>query len=197
MLAPIGRLRGTDRRADTYNVVAVTKPAARRFALPALSLHAVGMLLVPLAAIAVALVQPVDFDYWWQRRTGEYIVAHLAVPRTDPFSFTMQGRAWVDHEWLSQVLMYLANAMFGYLGLFLLFMALGVAAWWLVYRLLRAEGLGRDAGAGAVDRAGGVRGDVLASAAGDVHGVLRRAVHQRDVRGAAGRAADDCGGWRR
>ncbi len=142
MLAPIGRLRGTDRRADTYIVAAITKPVARRFALPALSVHAVGLVLVPLAAIAVALVQPVDFDYWWQRRTGEYIVAHLAVPRTDPFSFTMQGRAWVDHEWLSQVLMYLANAMFGYLGLFLLFMALGVAAWWLVYRLLRAEGLG-------------------------------------------------------
>jgi hypothetical protein len=100
------------------------------------------LLLVPLAAICVALVQPVDFDYWWHRRTGEYIIAHLAVPRTDPFSFTMQGHAWVDHEWLSQVLMYLSNSLFGYMGLFLLFMALGVAAWWLVYRLLRAEGLG-------------------------------------------------------
>ncbi|HYM29138.1 MAG TPA: hypothetical protein VET66_13385 [Steroidobacteraceae bacterium] len=122
-------------------MVAATKPAARRFSLPALSTHAVGLLLVPLAAIAVALVQPVDFDYWWQRRTGAWIIAHLAPPRSDPFSFTMQGKPWVDHEWLSQVLMFGADSVFGYLGLFLLFMALGVAAWWLVYRLLRTEGL--------------------------------------------------------
>lgn len=123
-------------------MVATTRPAAGRFALPAISTHTVGLLLVPLAAIAVALVQPVDFDYWWHRRTGEYIVTHLAVPRSDTYSFTMQGHAWTDHEWLSQALMFLADSAFGYLGLFLLFMALGGAAWWLVYRLLRSEGLG-------------------------------------------------------
>lgn len=119
-----------------------TAAARRRFALPALRTHDVGLLLVPLAAIAVALVQPVDFDFWWHRRTGEYIVRGLSLPRADPFSFTVQGRAWVDHEWLSQALIYVIDLAGGYLGVFAAFMALGVAAWWLVYRLLRSEGLG-------------------------------------------------------
>ena len=97
---------------------------------------------MPFAAVVVAMAQTVDFDYWWQRRSGEYIVRNLSIPRTDPFTFTAAGKAWVDHEWLSQALMYATESVFGYLGLFLAFMALGVAAWALVYRLLRSEGLG-------------------------------------------------------
>ncbi len=95
-----------------------------------------------MAAVAVALAQPADFDFWWHRRTGEMIVHSLAVPRSDPYSFTVAGKAWTDHEWLSQVLIYGADGVLGYFLTFLLFMALGVAAWWLVYRLLRDEGLG-------------------------------------------------------
>ena len=116
--------------------------ARKRLALPVLRTHTVGLLLVPIAAIAVALTQPTDFDYWWHRRTGEYIVNNLSVPRADMFSFTANGQAWTDHEWLSQVLIYLGGAAFGYLALFMLFMALGVGAWWLTYRLLQREGLG-------------------------------------------------------
>ncbi|MDP9237486.1 MAG: hypothetical protein M3P30_08845 [Chloroflexota bacterium] len=113
-----------------------------RFALPALRTHTVGLLLVPFAAVAVALAQPADFDYWWHRRTGEYIVANFRVPSTEFYSFTAHGQPWTDHEWLSQVIIYLTDSAVGYLGLFLLFMALGVGAWWLTYHLLRREGLG-------------------------------------------------------
>ena len=124
----------------TARPIAAPKPRAR-LALPALSTHALGLILVPFAAVVVALAQPADFDYWWHRRTGEYIVHNLALPRSDPFAFTTAGKTWVDHEWLSQVLMYGAESLVGYLGLFLLCMALGVAAWALIYRLLRREGL--------------------------------------------------------
>jgi hypothetical protein len=117
-------------------------PARPRLALPALRTHTVLLILVPLMATAVALAQPTDFDYWWHRRTGEYIVRNLSVPRSDIFSFSAHGQAWVDHEWLAQVLMYLASSAVGYLGVLLLFLSLGVAAWWLTYRLLRSEGLG-------------------------------------------------------
>jgi hypothetical protein len=110
--------------------------------MPPLRAHTVGLLLVPFAAVAVALLQPADFDYWWHRRTGEYIVHNLSVPRSDIFSFTARGQPWTDHEWLSQVPIYLGEGAFGYLGVFLLFMALGVGAWWLTYRLLQREGLG-------------------------------------------------------
>src|SRR5215469_11809936 len=37
-------------------------------------------------------------------RTGEWILTHHAVPREDLFSFTIQGHAWCDWEWLSDVL---------------------------------------------------------------------------------------------
>jgi hypothetical protein len=37
-------------------------------------------------------------------RTGEWILAHRAVPKEDLFSFSIQGRSWCDWEWLSDVL---------------------------------------------------------------------------------------------
>lgn len=114
-----------------------------RLRIPQLDLLGIGQVLGPLCALAVALSQPVDFDYWWHRQTGEYIVRNLSVPTADPFAFTTTGKYWVDHEWLSQVAIFGIDAMFGYLLLFLCAFALGVAAWAIVYRLLRAEGLGR------------------------------------------------------
>src|SRR5215831_2175822 len=37
-------------------------------------------------------------------RTGEWILVHRTVPREDLFSFSIQGRAWCDWEWLSDLL---------------------------------------------------------------------------------------------
>jgi hypothetical protein len=41
-----------------------------------------------------------DADTGWHIRTGEQIIASHAVPRTDPFSYTMQGEPWYAWEWL-------------------------------------------------------------------------------------------------
>ncbi|MFH1853969.1 MAG: tetratricopeptide repeat protein [Candidatus Omnitrophota bacterium] len=62
----------------------------------------------------------VDIDLWWGLKTGECIVKNLEIPRVDIFSYTLQGRPWIDHEWLSQVLFYLVFSKFGWLGLNLL-----------------------------------------------------------------------------
>ena len=35
------------------------------------------------------------------------------MPRVDPFSFTAGGAAWLDHEWLFQVLLYLGHTSLG------------------------------------------------------------------------------------
>src|ERR1700675_2051227 len=48
----------------------------------------------------------IDPDLWWHLRTGHLIVETGKVPHFDPFSFTRGGRAWVSHEWLSDVLFY-------------------------------------------------------------------------------------------
>ena len=49
-----------------------------------------------------------DGDTLWQIRTGEWILAHRAVPGIDPFSFTAGDRPWFAHEWLAETLMALA-----------------------------------------------------------------------------------------
>lgn len=46
-----------------------------------------------------------DGDSFWHLAVGDWIIAHRAVPHTDPFSYTFAGAPWVSHEWLSEVLM--------------------------------------------------------------------------------------------
>lgn len=43
----------------------------------------------------------------WHLRTGEWIVTHFAVPRTDPFLFSSDNTPWVYNQWLADVLLWL------------------------------------------------------------------------------------------
>ncbi len=45
-----------------------------------------------------------DGDTGWHIRTGQYILAHHAVPTQDLFSFSRPGAPWFAWEWLSDVL---------------------------------------------------------------------------------------------
>ena len=45
-----------------------------------------------------------DGDTGWHIRTGEYILAHHAVPTQDLFSFSRPGAPWFAWEWLTDVL---------------------------------------------------------------------------------------------
>jgi hypothetical protein len=83
-----------------------------------------------------------DGDTNWHVATGLWILAHHAVPLTDPFSFTAFGHPWVAHEWLSEVLMALAYCGWGWGGV----MALTGAAAAAALALLAAE-LRRSLGA--------------------------------------------------
>ncbi len=44
-----------------------------------------------------------DGDTGWHIRTGDYILAHHAVPRQDIFTFTKPNEPWYAWEWLSDV----------------------------------------------------------------------------------------------
>jgi hypothetical protein len=61
-----------------------------------------------------------DADTFWHIAAGRWIIAHGAVPATDPFSFTFVGRPWVAHEWLSEVFMAGAFLAAGWSGVMLL-----------------------------------------------------------------------------
>jgi hypothetical protein len=49
-----------------------------------------------------------DPDTLWHITTGEWILAHRAVPYLDTYSFTRTGQPWMAQEWLSEVIMALA-----------------------------------------------------------------------------------------
>lgn len=75
-----------------------------------------------------------DPDFWWHLRTGQLICETHAIPRADVFSFTAQGKEWVTHEWLTEVLMYATYRVGGWAGLVALFSLVVTGALWLVER---------------------------------------------------------------
>ena len=75
----------------------------------------IAVLLIP---VALGSSQTIfnDGDVSWHIATGQWILAHRAIPHTDPFSFTWAGKLWMAFEWLSQVLYASAYRLAGYAG---------------------------------------------------------------------------------
>ena len=100
---------------------------------------AVACILLTLAG-AAALVKARSYDLWWHLETGLRIVTDHVIPRVDDYSFTSRGAPWVDHEWLFQVVLYLAHAAAGPAGLAILKLACALTVALLGYRALREGG---------------------------------------------------------
>lgn len=79
-----------------------------------------------------------DPDVWWHLRTGEWIAQNHAFVHTDPFSFTRQGQPWINHEWLSDLLLYGIYRVAGWSGLIVVFGAITSLTLMLVF--LRSPG---------------------------------------------------------
>lgn len=90
-----------------------------------------------IAVAASACLMPLQNDTWWHLRAGDEMWSRRAVMLVDEFSFTAAGRYWPNHEWLSEVLMYLAFAAGGLRGLTLLAAGCVTAAIALSWRLMR------------------------------------------------------------
>jgi len=94
--------------------------------------------LLPLALMifvyALGITKTIESDTFWHIKTGELIVKNLSIPKTNPFTFTMEDEPWIDSDgkWFSQVVFYLIHAIGGLTAL-TLFKALIVA---LTYLLL-------------------------------------------------------------
>lgn len=61
-----------------------------------------------------------DPDLGWHLRVGQEITINEAVPHENLYNYTYTGN-WVDHEWLSNYLLYQAYSNYGYLFLAFLF----------------------------------------------------------------------------
>ncbi len=87
---------------------------------------------------AVAFVRPVmDPDYWMHVRVGAWIVEHGRLPAHDLFTYTVPDHRWVDHEYLSQLLIWALHVNFGPAAVSLVFGALTWAGMILVLAAAR------------------------------------------------------------
>lgn len=78
-----------------------------------------------------------DGDTGWQIRTGDWILQHRAVPRTDLFSFTKPHEAWFAWEWGADIALSLLHSAAGLPGVaFATVLLLGLISA-LLFRLIR------------------------------------------------------------
>ncbi len=75
-----------------------------------------------------------DPDVWWHLRTGQLILQNHSLFHTDPYSFTRFGQPWINHEWLSEVLLFGIYRISGFGGLIVVFAAVIAATFLLVFR---------------------------------------------------------------
>lgn len=77
--------------------------------------------LVPFAifvAVAVVAFGPIrNYDFFWHLATGRWIVEHRALPLADPFAVASDRHAWINGEWLFEVIAYAMHAIGGLTGM--------------------------------------------------------------------------------
>ncbi len=80
-----------------------------------------------------------DPDFWWHIRIGQWMVANNRLPSTDIFTYTVPTHVWTDHEYLTEILMWLT---YSSVGLGVLCVAFGLITWagfLLIYRQVRRQ----------------------------------------------------------
>jgi hypothetical protein len=89
------------------------------------------------ALASVYMMRNADPDLWGHLRYGRLFVEQRGLPNADPFAFTSAGRQWSSHEYLAQVLLWLAYAAGGPAGLVVLKCLVGGGSVWFLYRAMR------------------------------------------------------------
>jgi hypothetical protein len=93
-------------------------------------------ILLFLVILNFALQPLTEPDFGWHLRTGLDVLQNgWTLPTFDPYSHTMPQWAWVDHAWLTDVLIGGTYSLFGGLGVIVLFGAVTVAAWLLASQM--------------------------------------------------------------
>ncbi len=101
------------------------------------------LILVAFGMLFVLAAQPsIVVDLGWHLRTGQLIWDTGAIPHSDPYSFTVPGRPWITHEWLSEVIMWVIYNRLGHQGLIAFCAAVILVGLWFVYQQMRVEGIG-------------------------------------------------------
>src|SRR5205807_2536105 len=78
-------------------------------------------------------------DFWWHLRVGRWMAEHGRLPSQDLFTFTVPTHVWTDHEYLTEMLMWLAYSTLGLTALCIAFGLLTWAGFWLIYLQVRRQ----------------------------------------------------------
>jgi hypothetical protein len=88
----------------------------------------------------IMAIRPIaDPDFWWHLRTGELISQTHTIPHSDPFSFTNNGKAWIAHEWLSELFFYILYKIGGFATLIIFFSLIITSAFFFCYLRFPAD----------------------------------------------------------
>jgi hypothetical protein len=80
-----------------------------------------------------------DPDFWWHLRIGRWMVENGRLPSTDIFTYTVPNHVWTDHEYLTEVLMWIVYSATGTIGIALAFGLVTWAGFWFIYRQVRRQ----------------------------------------------------------
>jgi hypothetical protein len=95
-----------------------------------------GVMTITLALFISAEQDP---DFWWHLRIGRWMVENGRLPSTDIFTFTVPNHIWTDHEYLTEILIWLVYSTFGVGVLCIVFGLITWAGFWLIYRQVRHQ----------------------------------------------------------
>src|SRR6266849_2562756 len=117
--------------------------------LTARTLLLAGVMIVIPALFVGAILDP---DFWWHIRIGRWMVENGHLPTKYIFTYTAPSHVWTDHEYLTEMLMWLVYSKAGALGIGLAFGAITYAGFYLMHRQVRRQpfviaGLGLALGA--------------------------------------------------
>src|SRR5258708_10803077 len=79
------------------------------------------MAILALGLFTMAARSITDPDVWWHLRTGQLILQNHSLFHTDPYWCTRFGQSWINHEWLSEVLLFGLYRVGGFGGLIVAF----------------------------------------------------------------------------
>ena len=121
---------------DQAPAASVHSPSMARWLFPSLTdmIFLVLLWLLAFAPMGAGLLN--DADTGWHIRNGEHIMRTLSVPRTDDFSYTMNGKPWFAWEWMYDAGIGLLTARLGLNGVVLLTAAAIAFTFALLFRFL-------------------------------------------------------------
>ncbi len=92
--------------------------------------------MIALASAVTSTVQ--DPDFWWHLRTGYWMLENHRLPSQDLYTYTVGSHAWIDHEYLAEILMAYLNSWGGLTLISLFFAVLTFLGLLLIYRTASA-----------------------------------------------------------